>query len=128
MLPLGFFRGERINRRQTVGQNEAREQGAACVGAGAGAFPGKQDRAGDVVESGRGLAGQSFRLLDAATCSARCDGAVERIAEGVAEGRWQAVAFCQPAAQHRLQRVVCAGLADRAVDNIQRVDVAGAFP
>ena len=120
-------RSQRILRAQAMFQHQPRKQRAARIGAGPGGLRGHQHGAGDVIERARRLPRVLFQRGSAATRSAKASARSSvcrrrsRKAAGIAAA--SSSNFVSAAA------MACArGSCRRRADDVERVDVAGAFP
>ncbi len=93
----------------------------------AAAFPREGDGAGDMIKSAGGAAGLGFILGPTRHLASKADGLVGQGVKTVAPALRNAGGIVDPRMQVGSQRRLCAVAPDRALQRIERDDVAGAF-
>ena len=92
------------------------------------ALPGQRDRAGDMIEQTGGAPRVALIVGSAGDLARKADGAVGQFAQAIAPGLRHIGAVVEPGVQIGGERRIGAVAADRALQRIDRDDIAGAFP
>ena len=128
----GAFRElERIARRHAMVDDHARQQQPPRIAAhlvNPPAFPGQRHRAGDMIQQTGRAPGIALIVGFGGDLPRKADGAIGEIAETLAPGLRHIGAVVQAGVQIGGERGIGAVAADRALQRIDRDDVAGAFP
>ncbi len=109
-------------------ENKSRVQGPPRIGPRLGCLPNHQDRARDVIEAACHLPRARFEGGVGGDPLGERKRPVKRKAQAVPKCRRDQRGLIQQFLELGLKSAVGAALADGAGDDIERVDVAGAFP
>jgi hypothetical protein len=127
-FPIASAGLKRILYAQAMFEDKPCIQRPAGVGLGPGGFPHHQDGAADVIERARHLPRALFQRGLGRDALGENQRPVQRKAQAIPESRRNERGFIKQFCEYGPQGPVGAALADCAGDDIERVDVAGAFP